>query len=287
MAGAFINRDYADKKFLGFGSGAAAHEMQAISPAMLVANLGFATLAVIGLLTLTGCSTVPPTNVHQPMSVRPAPIPDRIATGGAIFQANYSRPLFEDRRARNVGDVITINISETTSASKNVSSTADKSSSISQTAVTPTILGYKPDPSKLWLGGIIGSTTSVDPVTGVATVNPPSFDTSITASGAQSFSGKGDSAQKNALIGTITVTVIEVLPNGNLLVSGEKQMGMNEGTEYIRFSGVVNPSTISSTNTVSSTQVADARIEFKGRGEIDSAQAMGWLTKFFLSVLPF
>jgi flagellar L-ring protein precursor FlgH len=72
-----------------------------------------------------------------------------------------------------------------------------------------------------------------------------------------------------------------------LLVSGEKQMGINEGTEYVRFSGVVNPSTISSANVVTSTQVADARIEFKGRGEMDSAQAMGWLAKFFLSVLPF
>ncbi|MDD5241552.1 MAG: flagellar basal body L-ring protein FlgH [Sulfuricella sp.] len=242
------------------------------SVSMLAAKLGLMVLALIGLLALAGCSTVPSTNVHQPMTVRPAPAPDRVASGGAIFQANYSRPLFEDRRARNVGDVITINISETTSASKNVSSTADKSSSVSQTMATPTILGYTPSPSKLGLGGLIGGAN---------------FDTSVTASGAQSFSGKGDSAQKNALLGTITVTVIDVLPNGNLLVSGEKQMGINEGTEYVRFSGVVNPSTISSSNTVSSTQVADARIEFKGRGEIDSAQAMGWLTKFFLSVLPF
>lgn len=113
------------------------------------------------------------------------------------------------------------------------------------------------------------------------------FDTSVTASGVQKFEGKGDTSQKNALLGTLTVTVIDVLPNGNLLVSGEKQMGINEGTEYVRFSGVVNPSTISSANVVTSTQVADARIEFKGRGEMDSAQAMGWLAKFFLSVLPF
>lgn len=275
MAGAFINRDYADKKFLGFGanrSSVGTHEAQSASPAMLVINLGLAVSVIIGLMTLSGCSTVPPTNVHQPMSVRPAPAPDRVASGGAIFQANYSRPLFEDRRARNIGDVLTINISETTSASKNVSTSADKESSVSQTMTTPTIMGYTPTPQGLGVAGITRGSN---------------FDTSVTASGAQSFSGKGDSAQKNALLGTLTVTVIDVLPNGNLLVSGEKQMGINEGTEYVRFSGVVNPTTISSANTVASTQVADARIEFKGRGELNSAQAMGWLTKFFMSVLPF
>lgn len=225
------------------------------------------------LLVLVGCSTVPSTNVHQPMSVRPAPVPERAASGGAIYQANNIHPLFEDRRARNIGDVITINIVESTSASKNVSSTSGKTSSIAETAATPTIFGYTPSPSKLGLAGLLGGATN--------------FDTSITASGVQKFEGKGDSSQKNAILGMLTVTVIDVLPNGNLLVSGEKQMGLNEGTEYIRFSGVVNPSTISSANVVISTQVADARIEFKGRGEMDSAQAMGWLGKFFLSVLPF
>jgi flagellar L-ring protein precursor FlgH len=224
------------------------------------------------LVALAGCSTVPSTNLHQPMTVRPASMPERAGSGGAIYQASYSRPLFEDRRARNVGDVLTINIVESTSASKNVSSSAARSSSASVTAATPTIFGYTPSPSKLGVAGILGGAN---------------FDTGVTASGDQSFEGKGDTSQKNALLGMLTVTVIEVLPNGNLLVSGEKQMGINTGTEYVRFSGVVNPSTISSANIVTSTQVADARIEFKGRGEMDSAQAMGWMTRFFLSVLPF
>jgi flagellar L-ring protein precursor FlgH len=219
----------------------------------------FVSTILPAIAILAGCSTVPPTNVHQPMSVRPPQVADHVAANGAIFQASHSRPLFEDRRARNVGDLLTINIVETTSAS--------------QTAATPTVMGYTPSPSKLGLAGIMGGAAN--------------FDTSVSASGAQKFEGKGDSAQKNAVSGLISVTVIEVLPNGNLLVSGEKQMGINEGTEYVRFSGVVNPSTISSANTVPSTQVADARIEFKGRGEIDSAQAMGWMTRFFLSVLPF
>ena len=85
----------------------------------------------------------------------------------------------------------------------------------------------------------------------------------------------------------ITVTVTDVMPNGNLLVSGEKQMGINQGTEYIRFSGVVNPRTVSGSNTVPSTLVADARIEYTAKGYIDEAQHMGWMQRFFLNVMPF
>lgn len=239
---------------------------------MNTSKIQLSVLLLAGIAVLSGCSTVPPTNVHQPMSIRPSQIPERASSNGSIYQASYSRPLFEDRRARNVGDVLTINIVEKTSTSKNVSSTASRTSSVSQTAATPTVLGYTPDPSKLWLSGITRGTN---------------FDTSVSATGAQKFEGKGDSAQKNDFSGTITVTVIEVYPNGNLLVSGEKQLGINEGTEYVRFSGVVSPNVVTSSNTVLSTQVADARMEFKGRGDIDSAQTMGWLTRFFLSVLPF
>lgn len=235
-------------------------------------TLSTGSMIILAAAALAGCNTVPPTNVHQPMSVRPTPAPERAVGNGSIYQVSNSRPLFEDRRARFVGDVLTINIIEKTSATKNVSSTASRSSTVAQTAATPTILGYTPNPQKLWLSGITGGNN---------------FDTSVSATGSQDFEGKGDSAQKNDFSGTITVTVIEVFPNGNLLVSGEKQMGVNQGTEYVRFSGVVNPSTITSSNAVSSTQVADARMEFKGRGEMDSAQAMGWMAKFFLSVLPF
>lgn len=227
---------------------------------MAIIRTHFSLLVLALLAAMAGCSTVPATNVHQPMSARSAPVPEPVSGNGAIYRSNFANPLFEDRRARNVGDVITIAIVETTTASKNVSSTAGKTSSVTQAM----------DASPMLLG---------------VTVKP--IGTSISSSGEQKFEGKGDSSQKNAFSGTITVTVVEVLPNGNLLVSGEKQMGINEGTEYVRFSGVVSPTVISSANTVLSSQVADARIEFKGRGEMDSAQAMGWLTKFFLSVLPF
>ena len=102
-----------------------------------------------------------------------------------------------------------------------------------------------------------------------------------------SFSGAGAATANNAFNGTITVTVIEVYPNGNLLVSGEKQLAINQGNEFIRFSGVINPNTVTTSNTVQSTQIADARIEYKGSGFIDESQRMGWLQRFFVALLPF
>ena len=110
---------------------------------------------------------------------------------------------------------------------------------------------------------------------------------SLNGSSSSSFDGKGQSSSNNSFVGIITVTVIEVLPNGNLLVSGEKQIGINRSNEFIRFSGVVNPATIVSGNTVSSTQVADARIETRANGPLDEVQVVGWLQRFFHSYSPF
>jgi flagellar L-ring protein precursor FlgH len=192
------------------------------------------------------------------MTARPAARNEVPPATGAIYQAGYARPLFEDRRARLVGDTLTISIVEKTQANKKSNSAAERSQDFS--VGVPTILGL---PGKSLQGA------------------------TIDASHESKFSGKGESAANNAFTGTITVTVIEVLPNGNLLVSGEKLVAINQGEEFIRFSGVVNPIHISSANAVNSTQVADARIEYKANGYIDSAQAMGWLARFFLSFLPF
>lgn len=208
---------------------------------------------------LAGCATtVPPTSVHQPMTARPESRNYAPPANGAIYNVASARPLFEDRRARFVGDTITINIAEKTTASKNSENKTTRSASV--TASVPTVVGL---PIKTLQG------------------------TSLSASDSNNFGGKGQNTSTNDFTSSLTVTVIEVLPNGNLLVSGEKQIGLKEGEEFIRFSGVVNPNTITTSNTVQSTQVADARIEYKANGFIDSAQAMGWLSRFFLSFLPF
>lgn len=224
------------------------------------------TVAALMLLALLGaCAMTPPANVHQPMTTRPAPLPQVTQRDGAIYQAaltgraGYSyRPLFEDKRARAVGDVLTININETTAASKTADTTAGRTNSN-----TMAVTGLAGLPGKSFLGSNLG------------------------ASSANAFEGKGASASNNTFTGIITVTVSEILSNGNLVVSGEKQIGINQGSEYVRFSGVVNPAWISPANDISSTQVADARLEYRGNGYIDEAQTMPWLARFFLSVLPF
>lgn len=215
-------------------------------------------LFVFAAFAAAACNTVPPTNVHQPMSARPAPRAESIAATGSIFQSGASRPLFEDRRARYVGDTMTISITETTSASTKSNTKVTRASSVS--ASVPTVVGL---PGK----GLQGL--------------------ELAGSSANNLDGKGESAANNVFTGTITVTVIEVLPNGNLLVSGEKQVSIGQGTEYIRLSGIVNPIFITSANSIASSQVADARIEYKESGSINEAQIMGWLARFFLSVLPF
>ena len=216
-------------------------------------------LMAIGALAVAGCvTTTPPTAVHQPMTARPEPRNFVAPLNGSIYNVASSRPLFEDRRARFVGDIITVNIAETTQASKNSENKTSRSQTLD--ASIPLVAG-------LPMKGLQG--------------------TAVSASDTNNFDGKGQNTSANAFNGTITVTVIEVLPNGNLLVSGEKQIGLKEGEEFVRFSGIVNPNTITTANTVQSTQIADARIEYKANGFLDSAQVMGWLGKFFLSFSPF
>ncbi len=216
------------------------------------------TLLAFIAVALAGCVSTPPTGVHQPMTVRPASTTERIAANGSIYQANAGRPLFEDRRARYIGDILTVNIVENTSASLKASSDASS----------------------------VGTTTaSVGTISGVPNLGLPGL--AINGSHTNTFAGKGDAAATNVFTGTMTVTVIETLGNGNLLVSGEKQVAIGQGQEFIRLSGVVNPYTISSSNTVNSSQIADARVEYKSSGYIADSQVMGWLARFFLNVIPF
>ncbi|MEO8013738.1 flagellar basal body L-ring protein FlgH [Polaromonas sp.] len=218
-------------------------------------------LGAAGLL-LGGCAQLPREPlVQQPMSAR-ADLQVRPAgpANGSIYRTGFgTQALFEDRRPRNIGDILTIVVSENINASKNSGAEASRSGSASA------VLGLVP---KL-ISGLISGDLNAD------------------ASGKNIMSAKGGANSKNTFNGVITVTVVEVLLNGNLLVSGEKQMLINQGTEFIRFSGVVNPRTVSANNTVPSTLVADARIEYSAKGYIDEAQTMGWLQRAFLNVLPF
>jgi flagellar L-ring protein precursor FlgH len=220
-------------------------------------NSRAAAVMIFSMLVLDACAVVPDTIVRQPTNTKPPQAAQLAPANGGIFQAAAYRPLFEDRRARLVGDVLTIAINEKTNAGKQAASSGSKTGSVA--ASIPTVLGL---PLKMLQG------------------------TSVAASSANKYADSGAENSSNIFTGTIAVTVADVLPNGNLVVSGEKQVALDKGVEYIRFSGVVSPDTIATGNVVSSTQVADARVEYRTNSRIDAAQVMTSLTRFFLSVLP-
>jgi flagellar L-ring protein FlgH len=177
---------------------------------------------------------------------------------GSIYMSGAPvMPLFEDRRPRSAGDTLTIVLNEQVSASK---SSASNSTRKGTSTFTPTLIPAQ-----------------VKKLTELGTELESGAD----------FNGGGGSNAKNSFTGTITVTVQGVLPNGNLDVRGEKRIGINQGNEYIRFSGMVNPRTISAQNTVQSTQVAEARIEYVGDGYINEAQTMGWGQRIMMNLFPF
>ncbi len=178
---------------------------------------------------------------------------------GSLYQAAGYRPSFEDRRARQVGDTITIQIVESLTASQVSNSTVNRTSSMSSSVTTLPLKDYLSDLTKLQAG----------------------------AATANDFSGKGGTAAANTFSGSITATVMEVLPNGHLLVTGEKQIGVNQNVDVMRFSGTVDPRLVQPGGIVSSTQVANVRVESKGRGAQGEAQTVGWLSRFFLSLNPF
>jgi flagellar L-ring protein precursor FlgH len=190
----------------------------------------------------------------QAAAAVPAPPAPPSATG-SIFSVQTYRPLFEDHRARLVGDTLTVQIVEKVSASAKSTSTVDKNGSIE--AGISALPGIK----RITRAGASGS-------------------------GANTFEGKGATESSNTFSGTITVIVREVLPNGHLVVAGEKQIGVNNSVDLLRFSGQLDPRAIQAGNTVPSTQIANVRIEQRGRGAQADAQVMGWLGRVFLSVLP-
>ncbi len=212
---------------------------------------------LISVLTLAGCDQLP----HKPV----VPDEDLPATASPLRQANGSiyqgslgsQPLFEDRRPRRVGDTLTIQLEEQVSASKNSSSNASRAGSMGLSLATKSSRA-----SQVGSYGLDASTT-------------------------HDFVGAGGSQANNSFTGTISVTVMQVMPNGHLRVRGDKQIAINQGTEFIRFSGLVNPRSITGENTVSSTQVSQARIEYVGDGYINEAQRMGWLHRILLNVSPF
>ena len=174
---------------------------------------------------------------------------------GSIFQSGRSVRLFEDNKAFRIGDVLSVTLMEATNASKSAETNTDKDDEI--------------DISASAIFGSTGPTINGN----LALTNQIETE--------RAFSGGGDSAQSNSLRGEIAVTVVDVLPSGNLLVRGEKIIGLNQGSEFIRISGIVRPQDVSTDNIVVSSKIANSRIYYGGGGVIAESNTRGWLSRFF------
>ena len=207
---------------------------------------------LLTILLMTGCATPkrgdPEFAPAMPQQVQ-AP-----AQYNAIYQPGTSLLLFEDIKARRIGDMITVVLQEQTDAEKSADTGTSKSTSTE--IMDPIIFGNSP-------------THNGNPV----------FRNSLESEHA--FDGAGESSQSNSLSGSVTVSVVEVLANGNLRVQGEKRISINQGEEYLRLRGIVRPSDINADNTISSTRVANAQIQYSGNGLLNETNSMGWLARFF------
>ena len=211
-------------------------------------------LSLFMLLGLAACQTPKPPKDDDGMSwaAEPAPKP----TNGSIYQSGREVALFENPIAHHVGDIVTIVLNESTQAQKSSSTNTNKSTT--QTLPGMTLLG-----KALTIHGV------------------PIMSNNIADS--SKFAGEGDSAQSNSITGFITVTVQKVLPNGNLYVKGEKNIAINQGSEFVRLSGVIRPIDLAPDNSINSSKVANAKIAYGGKGALADANAQGWLSRFFNS----
>lgn len=215
----------------------------------------FATFALVGVLALLqGCQTM---NRPRPVPDDPAYAPvradammQRDAHTGSIYQSSRHYNLYGDNVALNVGDVLLVTLQESTRASKNAETSITKDNEV--TFGNPSILGRTFS---------LGTNVNVE----------------------RDFEGQAEADQSNSLMGSITVTVTEVLPNGVLHIRGEKWLSLTNGDEYIRLTGLVRPQDIRPDNSVPSNRIADARIAYGGTGDFDQANQMGWLARFFNS----
>lgn len=224
--------------------------------------------AIVVALLMSGCAMSPnaPPPVDMPVATTPPVLQPREevaqAATGSLFNASRYRPAFEDRRARMVGDLVTVQIQEDVTARQNQDSGVTRKNG----------LGAGVTALPFFKGG-------------AAQTIKDSFNAELSSK--SDFSGKGSTSNVNTFIGAISTTVVEVLPNGHLVISGEKQVGVNQNVDVLRFTGTVDPRSLRPGSTVASTQVANVRIESRGRGQGSEAQSIGWLSRFFLNVMPF
>ncbi|MGB9712551.1 MAG: flagellar basal body L-ring protein FlgH [Dissulfurimicrobium sp.] len=233
-----------------------------LSQVVFVVNIAAMAAA---MMTLSGCAGV--SQPQRPMTPVPSsfyeiPVPREHPHEGSLFTPGREGSIYSDFRARNVGDVITILIAENLKAANDAATQTQKDSN-----------------ANLGLTGILGLIFSKN-----STVNPSN---TIGGSATDKYNGSGKSSRNASFTGTISARVVQVLPDGNLLVEGSRELKINNETQYLTLSGVVRPKDLSSDNTVPSTRLADARIEYTGGGVLSDKQGPGWLVRLLDMVAPF
>lgn len=250
-----------------------------LSRAGIIALMSFATALLVGCASAEKAPLVKSSTTTRPLAADSQP-----ANSGSLFPASAGstarfRPLFEDPRARNVGDTLTIVLNEKTAAKRSSNASAEKTTEAEITADLTSLAN---------INGVVRGLPGNRQVNNIANrvAAAGAAANGITAQGSVTFEGAGEAAAQNDFTGTITVTVIEVLSNGNLFVAGEKQLAVSSEEEVIRISGVVNPSDLVRNSTTSS-KMADLRLEYRGRGFGDDTSRPGWFTGWLMKLSPF
>ncbi len=228
---------------------------------------------------LGGCAeqiNQPSSVVNQEAALRLPPVetyPEpAVRSEGSLFSETARMDLFSDKKARRVGDIITINIVENSRATKNATTSTGRANAV--TAQTRALFGYENTANVPAVGGVLD---------GIGFNNAMGIDASFTSS----FSGNGSTTRNENMTARMSGRVIQVLPDGNLVIRGSQEILVNNEKQYITVQGVVRPSDIDADNTVLSTYMADARIDYSGRGDISRKQREGWLSRFLDVVWPF
>lgn len=213
-------------------------------------------IVICGVLLLGGCAALQEPEANDPYyaPLQPQAPSRQLVQNGSLFAQQYSSSLYSDNKARHEGDIITVVLKERTQASKNAKTEMKKDSSTS----------FEP------MVGLGGRDVSI-------AGNVLQFG----ADSASDYKGDAKADQSNSLVGNISVNVLQVLENGNLVIRGEKWLTLNTGKEYIRLTGVIRSQDVDVNNTVESTKIANARIEYSGTGAHHGGQSPGWLSRFF------
>lgn len=215
-------------------------------------------LVLVGALAvLSGCASTERKalpNDPEFAPIMPEEQAENIVPTGSLFQTNYVNNIYSDAKAHRIGDIISVVLSERTQAQKSATNELTKDNTLTLNPITGfgnQSINFKGDAIQF------GLTQNSD------------------------FSGESEADQSNSLTGYISVNVLRVLPNGNLMIRGEKWMTLNTGDEYIRLTGTIRPQDISSDNTIMSNKIANARIQYSGTGAFAEVQNQGWLSRFF------